>query len=248
MYRGREVVDATEDFRVSSLSVGGTRVCGRLVDGDIACATMTVGMERDEDKPFPSAVDIRAGGRHVCVLDEAQRVTCWEWDTFPREQRPPEQIPAVIPTIEGVAAIDMASWGACAVFDNGTVKCWEEQRDTPREPRVMPGMPAIREVVGMDTHTCARSRKGQVWCWGRNLEGQLGDGTTGERTDPVQVRGIPAMAAVVGDFYFTCGLSVSGEVWCWGELPFAGQPVGTDEAAPKVQAPIVDVVGLPPAF
>lgn len=250
VFQGQEIVDASERLRVGSLSVGGTRVCGVVTTGDVACATMVGSFERDPEKSFPNARDIRAGGRHVCVLDEDERVTCWEWDTFPRKQRPAEQIPTVVPEIEGARAIEMASWTACATFENGDVKCWEEQRNTARKPRVMPGMPAIEQVVGMDTHSCALSRDGEVWCWGRNLEGQLGDGTTGERTDPVRVRGIPAMAQIAGEFYFTCGRTAAGEVWCWGELPFEGEVVAAPAPAltGKPRSPIGTVVGLPPAF
>jgi alpha-tubulin suppressor-like RCC1 family protein len=252
VFQGDEIIDATEHLRVSSISVGGTRVCGLLTSGGIACGTMVGSLELDSQNPFPKARDVRAGGQRVCVLDDENRVTCWEWDTFPREQRPPDQIPTVVQDIEGAQAIEMASWTACATFENGDVKCWDEQRDKPRQPRVMPGMPAIQQVVGMDTHTCALSREGEVWCWGRNLEGQLGDGTTGERTDPVRVRGIPAMVQLAGDFYFTCGRTAAGEVWCWGELPFAGEPVAAREPTPskpgKPSGPVVAVVGLPAAF
>ncbi|MEK6597077.1 MAG: RCC1 domain-containing protein [Gemmatimonadota bacterium] len=37
-------------------------------------------------------------------------------------------------------------------------------------------------------HTCARSTAGSALCWGRNLEGELGDGTSAFKTTPVGVR------------------------------------------------------------
>jgi alpha-tubulin suppressor-like RCC1 family protein len=39
-------------------------------------------------------------------------------------------------------------------------------------------------------HTCAEKTEGTVWCWGWNIDGQLGDGTTTDSPVPVQVSGM----------------------------------------------------------
>ena len=39
-------------------------------------------------------------------------------------------------------------------------------------------------------HTCAEKTEGTVWCWGWNIDGQLGDGTTTDSLVPVQVSGM----------------------------------------------------------
>ena len=41
----------------------------------------------------------------------------------------------------------------------------------------------------IDGHTCAVTQSNQVWCWGLNDHGQLGDGTTTTRLTPVQATG-----------------------------------------------------------
>ena len=40
--------------------------------------------------------------------------------------------------------------------------------------------------VGLE-HGCARDAEGQVWCWGCNASGEVGDGTTQPRAEPVHV-------------------------------------------------------------
>jgi hypothetical protein len=44
-------------------------------------------------------------------------------------------------------------------------------------------------VVTGESHTLALRNDGTVWAWGRNNQGQLGDGTDVNRQTPVQVKG-----------------------------------------------------------
>ena len=42
-------------------------------------------------------------------------------------------------------------------------------------------------IVAGDAHTCVRLSTGSLRCWGYNNYGQLGDGTTTNRSSPVEV-------------------------------------------------------------
>ena len=69
-------------------------------------------------------------------------------------------------------------------------------------------------------HACAVRSGGQAYCWGYNNNGQLGDGTTASRVEPVAVMGKPggdiSFASLSPGAYTTCGLDVTGEAYCWG--------------------------------
>jgi alpha-tubulin suppressor-like RCC1 family protein len=58
---------------------------------------------------------------------------------------------------------------------------------------------------------------GEVWCWGSNSKGQLGDGTTTNRLKPVKVRGLSTNVVdiALGSLH-TCALTSAGRVECWG--------------------------------
>lgn len=46
---------------------------------------------------------------------------------------------------------------------------------------------AIARLVGGVTHACALTRQGEVYCWGENNRGQIGDGTTSYAFVPTRV-------------------------------------------------------------
>jgi len=56
---------------------------------------------------------------------------------------------------------------------------------------ITPSLDATEMVSVGDYHSCALTRDGQVRCWGWNAYGQVGDGSTNDRTNPVQTQNLP---------------------------------------------------------
>lgn len=71
-------------------------------------------------------------------------------------------------------------------------------------------------VAAGNRHTCAVRSDGTVWCWGRNNEGQLGDGTTNNRARPVAVATLTDIAAIGLGSQHSCALRRDGTIACWG--------------------------------
>ncbi|NOK38262.1 kelch-like protein [Corallococcus exercitus] len=65
-------------------------------------------------------------------------------------------------------------------------------------------------------HSLALKQDGTVWAWGDNSRGQLGDGTSTDRSTPVQVQGLTGIKALTAGHYHSLALKQDGTLWAWG--------------------------------
>jgi alpha-tubulin suppressor-like RCC1 family protein len=104
---------------------------------------------------------------------------------------------------------------------------------------------AASTLAGGGTHTVVVTPDGNVWAWGANSSGQLGDGTTSAKTTPTQITSMTDMIAVAAGASHTLALRDDGTVWAWGYSGYGQIGDGfTSNRASPVQLALTDIVAI----
>lgn len=78
-----------------------------------------------------------------------------------------------------------------------------------------------------DFHTCALNAAGAAFCWGHNLQGQSGTGSSQGHSVPTAVSGGRTFTQISAGNAHTCAVTSTGAAWCWGMNVWAQLGDGT---------------------
>jgi Regulator of chromosome condensation (RCC1) repeat len=95
--------------------------------------------------------------------------------------------------------------------------------------------PNFKTLAAGQAHTCALRPAGDVVCWGRNSEGQLG---TGDGSTQGSAQNIANAVAIAGGGFHTCALIAGGTVQCWGNNQYGQVGVPNSGALVLVATPV----------
>jgi alpha-tubulin suppressor-like RCC1 family protein len=142
----------------------------------------------------------------------------------------------------GIASVALGDRHGCVRLQDGAVRCWGSDRagQSSGRGRVPSPLSGVSALVLGSHHRCAIGG-GNVWCWGANALGQLGDGTRDDRPAPVQVAGLKDAAQIAAGDAHTCARIENGAVVCWGkddkgQLGASGTPAPNTTEPPHVMS------------
>jgi hypothetical protein len=158
----------------------------RGADGE-ACSTLPVPVSGGR-----SYTEISTGAWGGCALTSDGAAWCWG-DGY-------GSAPAAIPGGVRFATISHGTFVLCGLDLAGRAFCWGDNRygalgvgdaslGGASQPTAVAGGLTFSKIESAGHTTCAVSTDGVVYCWGNNMEGQLGDGTLVARDRPVPVLG-----------------------------------------------------------
>lgn len=115
---------------------------------------------------------------------------------------------------------------SCGVRLNGVPVCWGRNsagqlgdgstKSSNRPVEVADRAMGFIDVAAGGAHSCGIALDSTAYCWGQNLEGQLGTGTLGMSLTPARVAGVDRYRAIAAGNAHTCALSLAGRAACWG--------------------------------
>jgi alpha-tubulin suppressor-like RCC1 family protein len=276
--------DAGGDFRpaATTLSVGNVHACyvsggkvfcwGSNNEGQIGQHPTDVLRSSVplEISGLTGVTAVAAGARHTCVLKSDTTVHCFGASGQAIGNLSSGITYQPIQVLTGAASITAGGGHSCAVMTTGAVRCWGsgfsgELGDGTGSSSHIPveALAASEQAVAVsagNSHTCALLSDGTVKCWGFNMEGSLGDGSTTNRNSPVTVGlatggNLTDAVSVSAGLRHSCAVTTSNVAYCWGgnmyqELGSATAMGGSNTRAHPVRSvrasntPISDAVGV----
>ena len=134
---------------------------------------------------------VSAGGIHTCGVTAARDAYCWGHNLY------------------GELGVDPTTTSETCPGAGGPLPCSTVQ------VRVAGDRTFAAVSVGF-LYSCGVTPRSAAYCWGNDVEGQLGDGSTSISGTPVAVAGNLRFSSVSTGDYHTCGLTTNGTVYCWG--------------------------------
>ncbi len=255
--------------RAASVSAGERHACA-IIGQQAYCwganehGQLGIGSTRAQARPVLVTGDarfvrVRVGSAHSCALDDMGGVHCWgnndrgQLGLGDREDR-------LIPTEVALSApaTDVATKfrHGCALLLDTRLYCWGDNEEGqigqadayPANDRTAadalgPQQVAAGDWRAVDTadgHTCGVHTSGELWCWGRNSEHELGSDTRVQVREPILVNDALDWLSVSAGQNHTCALKQDRSVWCWGANTAStgegGSPLGIPGAT-ELDAP-----------
>ena len=253
-------------IQFAAVTAGYFHSCGLTLAGRAYCwggntwGTLGDGSRTASNRPVAVAGGLRytmieSGAGHTCGVTESGKVYCWglndeghvgaDWVTRGIEE------PHLLPGNQFWVQVSAGHDHSCALTNDGVAWCWGDNvtghlgsgGNYPRsfEPVRVASSETFTTVVAGYYQSCALAASGQMYCWGRNDQGQIGDGSNDNRFTPVPVAGGLTFRALGGGDAFMCGITTGGATWCWGSN--RNGELG-DSSLPN-QATPVEVEGVP---
>jgi alpha-tubulin suppressor-like RCC1 family protein len=171
------------------------------------------------------ALDV--GLYHSCRVLTTGAVECWgknQYGQLGNNTRTDSSAAVRVQGISDAVSVAVGEFHSCARRSGGGLRCWGHGSyvgdatagDNLTAADVVGMTNVISYSVG-NRHSCAaQGTSGAVHCWGLNMVGQLGNGTTTATTTPVSA-GLNATAVTAGKFH-SCAIQsgLSWNVKCWG--------------------------------
>jgi alpha-tubulin suppressor-like RCC1 family protein/uncharacterized protein YjdB len=206
---------------------------------------------------------VEATMRRTCALSALRVTYCWGDVTFPvlglSDGDQTVMIPAAVrlPTSLAFKTLMTAPTHMCGTTDDGAAYCWGSNEsgqlgnDTlshqcttglvcaPVPVPVLGGL-TFASLAGGLYDSCGLASDGTGYCWGGNLRGEVGDGSTTLHGTPSPVSGGLLFQSISVGRFHTCGITTDSLAYCWGDNRTGQLGIGSiDDVRHPMPEPVV---------
>jgi len=195
---------------------------------------------------------VASGQEHSCALRTDR--SRWCWGRNQAEQLGLEDTAQRLEPTEASGELSQLTVGlahSCGATSSRIISCWGSDSDGQLgidgdgSPISTPtGLVGGEQWVMLSAggrHSCAVRLDSTLWCWGYNIDGELGNGDFVDRSVPTQVGTEAKWVEVAGAGFHSCGRTNNDELWCWGGGLRGQLEIGQD--GPNVNIPSPQRVG-----
>jgi len=199
-------------------------------------------------------VNIVAEADHSCASNRAGNIYCWGLNYraelgiggTPRLGFQDSYLPILTNDSTDWLKIAVGYEHSCAYNTSNSIFCWGSVFEWQPGFTVEKDKAIPTEVVGerdwQSVHTsnsgesiCGIKHDATLWCWGRGIEGQFGNGTQGANhysLEPTPVSESSQWQQVALGWTHICAIKLDGSLWCWGETANGKVGIGEEELNP----------------
>ena len=237
----------------------GLGTAGQLGNNTSTSSTTPVPVNTDGTLAGKTIKSLTAGNGHACALATDGSLSCWGMNgagQLGNASNTRSTVPVAVTASGVLAGLTITSVNAnatttCATASDGNVYCWGlgTNGQLGNGGSVSSNVPVLVTNTGVTagkfltsvavgyTGACAVASTGQAYCWGRNTNGELGNGTTTNSTVPVTVdmSAMPAgkvFSSTSMTQQHTCALATDGSVFCWGAGSYIGRSGTANSSVP----------------
>lgn len=187
-------------------------------------------------------VSISTGAWHTCVFYNDQSVRCTglnnQGEIGNNDYHSVSELALAVGTVNP-ATLLTGNEHTCTFIADGRMQCWGTNYTGQLGDGTMGGFAEAPQFVHNISnalkgftggyHTCAMMPDNTIQCWGRNQDGQIGNGdSTTDVALPTPVIGLGAVADLAAGGYHNCALMPDHSVECWGRNGRGQVGDGTD--------------------
>jgi alpha-tubulin suppressor-like RCC1 family protein len=242
-----------------------------ILGGEVGDGNGDIAIEPAYVTGVTNASSFSASGFHSCAVVQRDALKCWGDNQLgkvgdgsatvlsPTLVPAQRYTPVYVSGLKGVKNTELGQFHSCAVMIAGGVRCWGynlfgqlgngTKTFSQTTPVAVTGLENVVELTLGVNHSCALLADSTVKCWGRGIDGQLGNGAAGDSAVPVTVVGLTGVVGISAGDRHTCAVLNNGSAACWGsneqgqlavppgQLPFSTVPIDPATGKPAQGVP-----------